>query len=171
MSALWTSNELALAVSGAASTDFAVSGVTFDSREVGPGDLFIALTGESTNGHRFLDTAFAAGAAGAIVSAETAHPAVRVTDTFAALNDLARASRARSQARICGVTGSVGKTGTKEALFAALDRGAPGSAHRSVKELQQPYRAFRSASRGCRARRPLRRLRDGHEPCRRARAC
>ncbi|HEU0133691.1 MAG TPA: UDP-N-acetylmuramoyl-tripeptide--D-alanyl-D-alanine ligase, partial [Allosphingosinicella sp.] len=50
-----------------------------------------------------------------------------------ALDALARASRARTSARICGVTGSAGKTGTKEALFAALDRAAPGEAHRSVK--------------------------------------
>jgi UDP-N-acetylmuramoyl-tripeptide--D-alanyl-D-alanine ligase len=58
---------------------------------------------------------------------------VLVQDTTKALNDLATASRARSHARICGVTGSVGKTGTKEALFAALDRSAPGRSHRSVK--------------------------------------
>jgi UDP-N-acetylmuramoyl-tripeptide--D-alanyl-D-alanine ligase len=58
---------------------------------------------------------------------------VRVADTFQALNDLGAASRARSPARVCGVTGSAGKTGTKEALYAALDRSAPGEAHRSVK--------------------------------------
>jgi UDP-N-acetylmuramoyl-tripeptide--D-alanyl-D-alanine ligase len=56
-----------------------------------------------------------------------------VGDTFAALNALGRASRDRSPARICGVTGSAGKTGTKEALWAALDRSVPGAAHRSVK--------------------------------------
>ena len=61
------------------------------------------------------------------------HPHVLVPDTMAALENLARAARARTDARIIGVTGSVGKTGTKEALFAALDRGAPGAAHRSVK--------------------------------------
>jgi UDP-N-acetylmuramoyl-tripeptide--D-alanyl-D-alanine ligase len=130
---LWTSAEIAAAIGGTAAGDFAVSGVTFDSREVEPGHLFLALKGEATDGHLFLDKAFAAGAAGAIVSDSTGHPHVRVPDTFAALNDLGRASRARSAARICGVTGSVGKTGTKEALFAALDRAAPGEAHRSVK--------------------------------------
>jgi UDP-N-acetylmuramoyl-tripeptide--D-alanyl-D-alanine ligase len=91
------------------------------------------MKGEATDGHLFLDIAFAAGAAGAVVSDPTDRPHVRVPDTFAALNDLGRASRARSSARICGVTGSVGKTGTKEALFAALDRAMPGEAHRSVK--------------------------------------
>jgi UDP-N-acetylmuramoyl-tripeptide--D-alanyl-D-alanine ligase len=112
---------------------FEASGVAFDSREVDPGHLFIALRGEATDGHRFLDNAFAAGAAGALVSEEADHPHVRVADTTKALNDLGRAARARTSARICGVTGSAGKTGTKEALYAALDRAAPGEAHRSVK--------------------------------------
>ncbi|OAN57389.1 UDP-N-acetylmuramoyl-tripeptide--D-alanyl-D-alanine ligase [Sphingomonas sp. TDK1] len=130
---LWTSGEIATAAQGTASADFAVSGVAFDSREVGPGDLFLALKGESTDGHRFLDQAFAQGAAGAVVSDATDHPSVRVADTTAALNALGAASRERSSAKIIGVTGSVGKTGTKEALFAALDRIDPGCAHRSVK--------------------------------------
>lgn len=130
---LWTSAEIAAATGGSASGDFDVAGVTFDSREVGPGDLFIALKGETTDGHRFLEAAFAAGAAGAIVSDDCAGPHVRVADTMAALGALGAASRSRSQARIVGVTGSVGKTGTKEALFACLDRLAPGRAHRSVK--------------------------------------
>lgn len=130
---LWTSAEIAAATGGTASADFTVSGVAFDSREVGPGDLFLALKGESTDGHRFLDQAFAQGAAGAVVSDATEHPSVRVADTTAALNALGAASRARASASIIGVTGSVGKTGTKEALFAALDRMDPGCAHRSVK--------------------------------------
>ncbi|WBH15924.1 UDP-N-acetylmuramoyl-tripeptide--D-alanyl-D-alanine ligase [Sphingomonas radiodurans] len=133
MDTLWTSNDIATAVNGEASTAFAASGVAFDSREVGPGDLFIALSGEATDGYRFLDQAYAQGAAGAIVSAAANGPNVRVADTFAALEDLARAARARTTARIIGVTGSVGKTSTKEALFAALDRSAPGATHRSVK--------------------------------------
>jgi UDP-N-acetylmuramoyl-tripeptide--D-alanyl-D-alanine ligase len=95
--------------------------------------LFIAMKGEATDGHLFLDKAFASGAAGALVSEATVRRTVQVADTSKALNDLGRASRTRSGARICGVTGSVGKTGTKEALFAALDRSAPGQAHRSVK--------------------------------------
>jgi UDP-N-acetylmuramoyl-tripeptide--D-alanyl-D-alanine ligase len=130
---LWTSADIATATDGAASAAFDVSGVTFDSREVGPGDLFVALTGETTDGHKFLDQAFDRGAAGAIVSQDTPHPNVRVSDTFAALEALAKASRARTSARIVGVTGSAGKTGTKEALFAALDRSPAKSAHRSVK--------------------------------------
>ncbi len=130
---LWTSAEIAAATGGIASGDFDVTGVAFDSREVGPGDLFVAMKGEASDGHRYLDQAFAQGAAGAIVSEPCAYPHVRVDDSFAALQMLGRASRARSGATIIGVTGSVGKTSAKEALFAALDRGAPGTVHRSVK--------------------------------------
>jgi UDP-N-acetylmuramoyl-tripeptide--D-alanyl-D-alanine ligase len=133
VSTLWTSCEIAAAVGGVAHGDFDVGGVTFDSREVQAGDLFIALQGEATDGHRFIAQAFAMGAAGALVSAPVDGPHVLVADTMAALNDLGRASRSRSSARIVGVTGSVGKTSTKEALHAALDRGDPGRAHRSVK--------------------------------------
>ncbi|MCW3835818.1 UDP-N-acetylmuramoyl-tripeptide--D-alanyl-D-alanine ligase [Sphingomonas canadensis] len=130
---LWTAEEIAIACHGTASAAFAVSGVTFDSREVGPGDLFLALKGETTDGHRFLDQAFARGAAGALVSEPTPHPHVIVPDTTAALDALAVASRGRMGGTVIGVTGSVGKTGTKEALYAALDRADPGCAHRSVK--------------------------------------
>lgn len=130
---LWTSDEIAAATGGKASATFDVSGVTFDSREVGPGELFLALKGETTDGHRFLDQAFAQGAAGAVVSEPTPHPHVLVGDTTAALDALGIAARARMHGKVIGVTGSVGKTGTKEALFAALDRMDPGCAHRSVK--------------------------------------
>jgi UDP-N-acetylmuramoyl-tripeptide--D-alanyl-D-alanine ligase len=130
---LWTSSDIAAATGGTASGAFTVSGVAFDSREVGPGDLFVALKGEATDGHRFLDQCFGQGAAGALVSVATEHPHVLVADTVAALDALARAARARTRAQIIGVTGSVGKTGTKEALFAALERGARGQVHRSVK--------------------------------------
>uniref|UniRef100_UPI0020C6AC44 Mur ligase domain-containing protein n=1 Tax=Sphingomonas bacterium TaxID=1895847 RepID=UPI0020C6AC44 len=65
---LWTAAEIAAACRGTASADFAADGVAFDSREVGAGDLFVALTGEATDGHRFLGQAFAQGAAGALVS-------------------------------------------------------------------------------------------------------
>jgi UDP-N-acetylmuramoyl-tripeptide--D-alanyl-D-alanine ligase len=130
---LWTSAEIAAATGGGASAEFAVTGVAFDSREVGPGDLFVAMKGEASDGHLYLDQAFAQGAAGAIVSEPCAHPHVLVADSFTALQMLGCASRARSGATIIGVTGSVGKTSAKEALFAALDRGAPGAVHRSVK--------------------------------------
>ena len=133
MSPLWTAAEIAEATGGTVHGDFEATGVAFDSREIGPGDLFVAMKGEATDGHLFVAQAFAAGAAGALVSEPVPHPHVRAAGTIQALNDLGRASRARSRARILGVTGSVGKTGTKEALHAALDRTAPGRAHRSVK--------------------------------------
>lgn len=133
MSALWTSAEIAAATDGTASTDFTATQVAFDSREVTPGTLFIALKGEATDGHNFLAQAFDRGASGAIVSEDCDQPHVRVADTMAALEALGIAARGRTDAKIIGVTGSVGKTGTKEALFACLDRISRGAAHRSVK--------------------------------------
>ncbi len=130
---LWTSDEIAAATGGRASRTFEVSGVTFDSREVQSGDLFVAMPGTVHDGHKFVDGAFASGAAGAIVSQPVSGPHVLVEDTFAALQALGRASRERSRATIFGVTGSVGKTSTKEALYAALGRNRPGRVHRSVK--------------------------------------
>jgi UDP-N-acetylmuramoyl-tripeptide--D-alanyl-D-alanine ligase len=133
MSALWTSEEIGAATGGTVSEAFEVYGVTFDSREVRPGDLFVAMPGTVHDGHRFVAGAFTAGAAGAIVSQAVEGPHVLVEDTFAALQLLGRASRARSRATVFGITGSVGKTSTKEALFASLDRNRPGKVHRSVK--------------------------------------
>jgi len=133
MSPLWTSDEIARATGGTASSPFEVTGVTFDSREVGPGDLFIAMPGTAHDGHQFVSQAVASGASGLIVLQPVEAPHVLVEDTAQALQDLGRASRERSQGTIIGVTGSVGKTSTKEALFAALDRWKPGRVHRSVK--------------------------------------
>jgi UDP-N-acetylmuramoyl-tripeptide--D-alanyl-D-alanine ligase len=133
VTALWTSAELAKATGGIASGDFAAMGVAFDSREVGAGDLFIALTGESSDGHHFVDGAFKQGAAGALVSQKVEHPHILVPDTTKALDALGIASRARTNAIVAGVTGSVGKTGTKEALASALARANRGGVHRSVK--------------------------------------
>jgi UDP-N-acetylmuramoyl-tripeptide--D-alanyl-D-alanine ligase len=133
MTSLWTSRAIAEAVGGTASADFEVTGVAFDSREIGPGDLFLALKGETTDGHRFTRQAIDRGAAGLLVSEPVDAPHVLVADTTRALNELGRAARARTGATIVAVTGSVGKTTTKEVLYAALERGAPGRVHRSVK--------------------------------------
>ncbi len=133
MTPLWTSAEIAEATGGTAHGDFEVTGVTFDSREVQPGDLFVAMPGTVHDGHEFVAGAIAAGAAGALVSRPIAAPHVLVADTARALEDLGRASRQRSNTRIVAVTGSVGKTSTKEAIAAALDRWRPGRVHRSVK--------------------------------------
>lgn len=133
MSPLWTSAEIVAATGGTASSDFECNGVAFDSREIGPGDLFFAMKGEQADGHRFVAQAFASGASGAVVSAPVDGPHILVSDTMRALEQLGMASRQRVDANIVGVTGSAGKTGTKEALFAALERCKPGRAHRSVK--------------------------------------
>jgi len=133
MSPLWTSAEIAAATGGTVHGDFEVSGVTFDSREVRAGDLFVAMPGTVHDGHQFVAGAIAAGAAGALVSQPIDAPHVLVEDVARALEDLGRASRQRSHARIIAVTGSVGKTSTKEAIYAALERWKPGRVHRSVK--------------------------------------
>jgi len=130
---LWTSTDIAAVTGGAASAPFSATGVTFDSREIARGDLFVALKGEATDGHRFAAAAAERGAGGMLVSDAVAAPHVRVADTMAGLEALARAARARTAATIVGVTGSVGKTGTKEALRLALERSAPGAVHASVK--------------------------------------
>jgi len=130
---LWDARSIAEAVGGAASHDFQVAGVEMDSRDVINGDLFIALKGEAMDGHRFLDKAFANGAAGAIVDRAVDWPHILVEDTTAALEALARAARSRVEATVIGVTGSVGKTGVKEAIFASLERASRGAAHRSTR--------------------------------------
>ncbi|OCC25202.1 UDP-N-acetylmuramoylalanyl-D-glutamyl-2, 6-diaminopimelate--D-alanyl-D-alanine ligase [Croceicoccus estronivorus] len=131
--ALWDAATIAEAAGGTASGDFLCSGVEIDSRDVREGDLFFALKGETTDGHRFLDAAFANGAIAAVVDRPIPQPHILVRDTTEALEALARAARDRVDGRIVGVTGSVGKTGVKEAIFAALDRSSRGGAHRSVK--------------------------------------
>jgi UDP-N-acetylmuramoyl-tripeptide--D-alanyl-D-alanine ligase len=132
MSALWTSDEVARALSLATvGAPFVATGVNFDSRSVSKGDLFFALSGETSDGHRFVNDALARGAAAAVVSrdVEGAKGAlVRVPDTMKALVDLGRAGRQRSKARIASVTGSVGKTSTKDALRAMLSAQATTSA-------------------------------------------
>ncbi|MCB2064021.1 MAG: UDP-N-acetylmuramoylalanyl-D-glutamyl-2, 6-diaminopimelate--D-alanyl-D-alanine ligase, partial [Novosphingobium sp.] len=130
---LWDAIALARAVKGTANAGFAVSGVEIDSRDVQPGDLFFALKGESTDGHRFIEMAMEKGASAVVVDRDCDVPHIRVSDTTEALERLGAAARERTRARIVGVTGSVGKTGVKEAIFAALDRSSRGRAHRSVK--------------------------------------
>lgn len=131
--ALWTAAEIAEACAGTASHDFEAAGVEMDSRDVKPGDLFVALKGEAMDGHKFLSQAFEKGAVAAIVDRPVDYPHVLVADTTAALHALAHAARERSHGVRIAVTGSVGKTGVKEAIFACLDRASRGAAHRSVR--------------------------------------
>ncbi len=131
---LWTSDEITAATGGALNGDpFETSGVTFDSREVEPGWLFVAMPGTIADGHDYVGKAFAAGATAALVSNPVEGPHVLVDDVARALTDLAIAGRGRVTGTVIGVTGSVGKTSTKEALYAALNRFARGRVHRSVK--------------------------------------
>jgi UDP-N-acetylmuramoyl-tripeptide--D-alanyl-D-alanine ligase len=132
VTALWTSDEVERALSPIAmSAPFEANGVTFDSRAVADGDIFFALPGETTDGHAFVADALARGAGVAVVSREmmgAADKLIRVPDTMKALVALGRAGRERSSARIASVTGSVGKTSTKDALRAMLSAQAPTSA-------------------------------------------
>lgn len=115
---LWTSLETEAATLGKASTDFAVRGLSIDTRTLKEGDLFVALKGER-DGHDFVEAAFKAKAGAALVSRAVPGakgPLLTVADTQRGLEDLACAARARSSAKILGITGSAGKTTTKEIL-------------------------------------------------------
>jgi UDP-N-acetylmuramoyl-tripeptide--D-alanyl-D-alanine ligase len=133
MTALWTAAEAAGAtgakpVPGAGWT---ATGVSIDTRAVAANDLFVALKGPRFDGHDFVAQALSSGAAAAMVDRPIsgADPArlLAVPNTMAGLEALAAAARARSPAKIVAITGSVGKTGTKEALAALL--GAQGQTH------------------------------------------
>ena len=132
---LWTADEAVAATGGMASAPFAASGVAIDSRTLAPGDLFVAIRGPRHDGHAFVADAFARGAAAAVIAEEAVGPPadgpqLRVADTLVALQGLGAAARSRGRARVIGVTGSVGKTGTKEALKLAL--GACATTHASA---------------------------------------
>jgi UDP-N-acetylmuramoyl-tripeptide--D-alanyl-D-alanine ligase len=132
--ALWSAAEIEAACRGIASHDFQAAGVEMDSRDVKPGDVFVALQGEAMDGHRFIPQAFEKGAVAAIVDRPVDYPHVLVKDTTEALHALAHFARDRAvEAVRIGITGSVGKTGMKEAIFACLDRASRGAAHRSVR--------------------------------------
>ncbi|MEZ5725950.1 MAG: UDP-N-acetylmuramoyl-tripeptide--D-alanyl-D-alanine ligase [Paracoccaceae bacterium] len=122
--ALWTSDNAARATGGRVTRDWQADGVSIDTRTIRPGDLFVALQA-ARDGHDFVAQALEKGAAAALVSripdgvAEDA-PLLIVDDVLKGLEDLGRAGRARMAGKVVGVTGSVGKTSTKEMLRAAL---------------------------------------------------
>ena len=107
-------------------TPLSVSGISIDTRTLNPGDLFFALKGEANDGHDYVRAAFEKGAAAAVIDEahvqelKDAGPLYVVNDVLAAMQGLGMAARARTQAGIVAVTGSVGKTGTKEALALVL---------------------------------------------------
>ncbi|GGC67194.1 UDP-N-acetylmuramoylalanyl-D-glutamyl-2,6-diaminopimelate--D-alanyl-D-alanine ligase [Chelatococcus reniformis] len=135
---LWTGLELMVAMHARAHGGLpeVVTGVSIDTRSLMPGDVFFAVAGEARDGHDFVKAALAKGAAAAVVdeahAADMAQlgPLLVVDDVLAALVAAGRASRARSRARVIAVTGSVGKTSTKEALRQTLM--GQGRTHASV---------------------------------------
>jgi UDP-N-acetylmuramoyl-tripeptide--D-alanyl-D-alanine ligase len=133
----WTAAELIKVTGGklVGAGDWAISGIQIDSRSIGAGDLFIAITGENHDGHDFASAAAEAGATAMIGSrpAESEIPQIIVNDSLDAIKLIAAAARSRSKARRVAVTGSVGKTGTKEIITSAL--AAYGCCHASAGNL------------------------------------
>jgi UDP-N-acetylmuramoyl-tripeptide--D-alanyl-D-alanine ligase len=138
MTTLWTLSAMAAAMraekSGALPAE--TSGISIDSRTLAKGDAFFSIQGENRDGHDFVEAALKAGAGLAVVArAQRARfgadvPLLLVDDVLDALRDLARAARARLSGQVVAVTGSVGKTGTKEALRLAFS--ADGPTHASA---------------------------------------
>ncbi len=135
MTVLWTSRDAAVAVSGTPTKNWSATGVSIDSRTVAPGDLFIAIRGPNLDGHCFAGDALSKGAVAAMVDsdwagaqAETDLSLLIVEDTMEGLKALARAARKRGGARIAAVTGSVGKTSSKDALAHVLAAQGPTTA-------------------------------------------
>jgi len=133
MSTLWTSAQLGAATGAKVAPNVSVGGVSIDSRSLQPGDLFVALKVER-DGHDFVADAIKKGAAAALVSraVDGIDPAklIQVADPLHALEALGRARRGQVSARVAAVTGSVGKTSTKEALRHLL--GLQGQTHASA---------------------------------------
>ncbi len=135
---LWSADELVVATGGQYSSRprGTINGVSIDSRNLAPGDLFVAIKGDKMDGHDFVEAALKNGAGVAMVSRATpamqaAGPVLTVADDpLRGLENIGRAARARSGAQIIAVTGSVGKTSTKEMLAVAL--AASGETHASA---------------------------------------
>jgi UDP-N-acetylmuramoyl-tripeptide--D-alanyl-D-alanine ligase len=126
----WTSAELIEATNGLARRPFAANGVSIDSRTVRPGELFVALATDTGDGHDFVADALGRGAAGALIhrlpdGVGDDAPLLQVADTLDGLWALGRFARARFAGTVIGVTGSVGKTTTKEMLARMLAAFAP----------------------------------------------
>ncbi len=125
--ALWTSDEAANVAGGTATAPWRATGVSIDTRTLEPGDLFVALRGEGRDGHEFVAAALQKRAAAALVSripddVTRDAPLLVVNNTLRGLEALGDAARSRTQARIIAVTGSAGKTTTKEMLRLMLSR-------------------------------------------------
>ena len=144
MTPLWTVAEAVAATGGRPETlsDGPLGSVSIDSREIEPDALFVAIRGDARDGHDFVTAALEAGAAAALVSedwfrAHGGEKLIVVPDPLEALRALGRAPRARSQATIVAVTGSAGKTTTKEAIRTVL--AAAGPTHYSIKSFNNHW--------------------------------
>jgi len=145
---LWSASEAAQATGGKTTGSWDASGVSIDSRAVSAGDLFVAIKGPNHDGHAFVADAVARHASAAMVERdmpEVDAGLLIVPDTLDGLWALAAAARARSHARIVAITGSVGKTGTKELLASALAACGPTTA--SAGNLNNHYGAPLSLAR------------------------
>jgi UDP-N-acetylmuramoyl-tripeptide--D-alanyl-D-alanine ligase len=122
MITLWNSKDVDRITGRTSTSPWACSGISIDTRTLEKGDLFVALQGNAGDGHTFLKDAVSKGAAAALVSQDcnTSLPVLRVKDTLQALNQIGIAARERSSALRFAITGSVGKTSTKEMLREAL---------------------------------------------------
>ena len=136
MTELWSIEELLAATGGRLEGEVRgpFTGISIDSRSIAPGDIFVAIKGDSRDGHEFAAAALAKGARLAIIARPSEEMRAKgavlvVDDPLAALRRMAAAARSRSTAKIIAVTGSVGKTGTKEALRLVLS--AQGETHAS----------------------------------------
>ncbi|MDB9729858.1 UDP-N-acetylmuramoyl-tripeptide--D-alanyl-D-alanine ligase, partial [Amylibacter sp.] len=121
---LWTSKDAVKATNGISKINWVADGISIDTRNIKPGDLFVALK-DKRDGHEFVKAAFEKGASAALVSkvpdgVNENFPLLVVEDVFGALQSMAKFARARTKAKIIGVTGSVGKTSTKEMLKTIL---------------------------------------------------
>jgi UDP-N-acetylmuramoyl-tripeptide--D-alanyl-D-alanine ligase len=138
MTALWTVDAMASAMGAErqGALPRSISGISIDTRTVEPGEAFFAIQGDNRDGHDFVAGALSAKAGLAVIAADRRGqfpndaPLLIVPDVLAALRDLAGAARSRTHAKVIGVTGSVGKTSTKEALRLALSKDGP--THASV---------------------------------------
>ena len=167
---LWQWDELVAAAEGRAdgAPDAPITGFSIDTRTLAPGDVFVALKAER-DGHDFVGDAFKAGAAAALVSkgyrrGKDDGALLRTEDSLAALAAIGRAARVRTNARIVAVTGSAGKTGTKEMLRLCLSDAGP--THASEKSYNNHWGVPLTLARMPQATQ-VRRVRDRHEPCRR----
>ncbi|MDA0781611.1 MAG: UDP-N-acetylmuramoyl-tripeptide--D-alanyl-D-alanine ligase [Rickettsiales bacterium] len=139
---LWSSEDVQTATGGVSVNSWEATGVSIDSRKIESGDLFIALVGDNNDGHKYVKSALEKGACAAVVNyvpddLDDRDNLLIVDNTFDALWDMARYSRDRMKGKVIMVTGSVGKTTTKEMLAHVLEH--QGKVHATIGNLNNHY--------------------------------